>query len=151
MQTLITNGCGLEGSNSSGAASGNAESDAFLQTLIENGANTESTTAEYHETSLHLAARYQRTNAARLLLKAGANPEARDTWGRTPLHTAVAADAQGVISLLLNDAHLNLNAKMNDESTPLIVAVRLDIQATVEELIKRDADINAADHKGELL
>ncbi|XP_061475536.1 neurogenic locus notch homolog protein 4 isoform X2 [Rhineura floridana] len=48
------------------------------------------------ETPLHLAARYSRADAARRLLASGADVNSRDQWGRTPLHSAIAADALGV-------------------------------------------------------
>lgn len=51
------------------------------------------------ETSLHLAARYARADAAKTLLDASADPNTQDSTGRTPLHTAVAADAQGVFQV----------------------------------------------------
>lgn len=49
------------------------------------------------ETPLHLAARFGRLDAARSLLEAGADPNAQDVTGRTPLDTGVAADAVDVV------------------------------------------------------
>jgi len=51
------------------------------------------------ETPLHLAARYSRSDAAKRLLDAGADPNVQDNLGRTPLHSAVAADALGVFQV----------------------------------------------------
>lgn len=51
------------------------------------------------ETSLHLAARYARADAAKRLLDAGADANPIDHTGRTPLHAAIAADAMGVFQV----------------------------------------------------
>lgn len=100
------------------------------------------------ETSLHLAARYARADAAKRLLDAGADPNAQDHTGRTPLHAAVAADAQGVFQILLRNRLTNLNTRMNDGSTALHLAARLAIEGAVADLINADADVNATDNKG---
>lgn len=64
--------------------------------LLDRGACPQAHTVGTGETPLHLAARFSRPIAARRLLEAGANPNQPDRAGRTPLHTAVAADAREV-------------------------------------------------------
>lgn len=50
--------------------------------------------------------------------------------------------------ILLRNRATNLNARMHDGTTPLILAARLAIEGMVEDLINADADINAADNNG---
>ena len=50
--------------------------------------------------------------------------------------------------ILLRNRSTDLNAKMNDGTTPLILAARLAIEGMVDDLITADADINAADDLG---
>ena len=102
----------------------------------------------WQETPLHIASRYQRSDVARELLNAGADPNARDIFGRTSLHSAVAADAHSVIRLLLADPRTDLNAQMSNGATPLIIAARLDMHWTVLILLKRAVHVNAFDNKG---
>ena len=116
--------------------------------LIRKGASLESRTDHTGETSLHLAARYARSDVAKCLLDAGADPNAQDNSGRTPLHSAVAADAQGVFHILRAHPDTNLNAKMVDGTTPLIIAARLAIEGLVEELVNANVIVNLADERG---
>lgn len=112
------------------------------------GAELNATMDKTGETSLHLAARYARADAAKRLLDAGADANAQDNTGRTPLHAAVAADALGVFQILLRNRATNLNARMHEGTTPLILAARLAIEGMVQDLISAEADINAADNSG---
>ncbi|XP_008104121.1 neurogenic locus notch homolog protein 4 [Anolis carolinensis] len=100
------------------------------------------------ETPLHLAARFSRADAARRLLASGADVNARDQWGRTPLHSAVAADALGVFQILLRQRQTDLDASTQDGSTPLILATRLAVENMVEELVANHADVRATDKRG---
>ena len=121
---------------------------AIIQDLLMQGAKPNATMDKTGETSLHLAARYARADAAKRLLEAGADANAQDNTGRSPLHAAVASDAQGVFQILLRNRATNLNSRMHDGTTPLILAARLAIEGMVEDLINADVDINAADEQG---
>lgn len=121
---------------------------AVIQDLVAQGAELNATMDKTGETSLHLAARYARADAAKRLLDAGADANAQDNTGRTPLHAAVAADALGVFQILLRNRATNLNARMHEGTTPLILAARLAIEGMVQDLISAEADINAADNSG---
>jgi Notch-like protein len=73
---------------------------AVIADLVAQGAKLNATMDKTGETSLHLAARYARADAAKRLLDAGADANSQDNTGRTPLHAAVAADAMGVFQVI---------------------------------------------------
>ena len=103
--------------------------------FLNQGADPEITSVSTGETALHLAARYGRTEMARILMDHGANVNARDNAGRTPLHAAVAADAISVIMLLKNGMSrykIDFNWRDNQGWTPLMEAVKLGTTGTGE-------------------
>ncbi|XP_006215433.1 neurogenic locus notch homolog protein 4 isoform X1 [Vicugna pacos] len=116
--------------------------------LLGGGACPQVHTLGTGETPLHLAARFSRPTAARRLLEAGANPNQPDRAGRTPLHTAVAADAREVCQLLLRSRQTLVDARTEDGTTALMLAARLAVEDLVEELIAAKADVGAKDKWG---
>uniref|UniRef100_A0A3B5LLF0 Notch C-terminal domain-containing protein n=1 Tax=Xiphophorus couchianus TaxID=32473 RepID=A0A3B5LLF0_9TELE len=139
--------CSLHGDEEE-ESGGDEPGPSVISDLIAQGANLMAQTDRTGETALHLAARYARADAAKRLLDAGADPNAHDNMGRTPLHAAVAADAQGVFQILIRNRATELDARMNDGTTPLVLAARLAVEGMVEELIHCHADINAVDDHG---
>nr|XP_021518724.1 neurogenic locus notch homolog protein 4 isoform X1 [Meriones unguiculatus] len=116
--------------------------------LLDTGACPQARTVGTGETPLHLAARFSRPTAARRLLEAGANPNQPDRAGRTPLHTAVAADAREVCQLLLANRRTAVDARTDDGTTALMLAARLAVEDLVEELTAARADVGARDKRG---
>lgn len=70
-----------------------------ISDLIGQGASLNAQTDSTGETALHLAARFSRQDAGKVMLDAGADTNVQDRLGRTPLHTAIAADALGVFQV----------------------------------------------------
>ncbi len=102
------------------------------------------------DTALHLAAAGYRVEIARLLLAAGADPNAAGNHRRsTPLHYAAdgyingpAWDARWQVSTLRNllEAGANIHAQDKNGATPLHRAVRTRCVAAVEFLLGAGAD-----------
>lgn len=67
------------------------------------GAAADARTSAVQDTPLHTCARRgdRCADAARVVLRAGANPAARNSAGRTPLHEAARMDSTGVMRILL--------------------------------------------------
>uniref|UniRef100_A0A8C9T1I3 Neurogenic locus notch homolog protein 1 n=1 Tax=Scleropages formosus TaxID=113540 RepID=A0A8C9T1I3_SCLFO len=138
-------GGGLEMGNSEEEEDASAN---VISEFLYQGANLHNRTDRTGETALHLAARYARSDAAKRLLEASADANIQDNMGRTPLHAAVAADALGVFQILIRNRATDLDARMYDGTTPLILAARLAVEGMVEELINCHADVNAIDDSG---
>lgn len=93
-------------------------------------------------TALHLAAAYGQVEAMSLLLKEGANINARNVVGDYPLHAAV--DTIQSVKLLIK-AGAGVNAKNNRGQTILHLAADGGKPEIVKFLIESGADINIQD------
>jgi ankyrin repeat protein len=83
----------------------------------------------------------------RALLEQGADPDARDDEGRTPLFSAVLGGSLALLGLLL-EAKADVNARDEHGWTALHVAAEEVIPEMASLLLARGADPNAADDEG---
>ncbi len=91
-----------------------------------------------------------------LLIKSGANVNAKDIGGRTALmatatksnlSSSYAERLKDVAELLIKSG-VEVNAKDNEGMTALMLAARWGNKDTVELLIKSGANVNAKDNEG---
>jgi hypothetical protein len=99
------------------------------------------------ETALHAAVGFRQAELVELLLSAGADLNAPDAAGRTPLHVAAMTDAKFVRRMLEAGA----NVKVADENgeTPLHVAARRADAQSIFALIEAGAEPNARNARGQ--
>lgn len=94
---------------------------------------------EYGFTALHGVAGEDQLEIARLLLEHGANVDARNDEGITPLHLAAYSEMVD----LLTEYGAELNARSNEGETPLHIQVsEVDSFDTVQRLLELGADVN---------
>ena len=96
---------------------------------------------------LRNAAKEGNTEEVELLLDRGANIEAKNRWGQTPLLIAADWGKTETVERLLNRG-ANIEAQDNDGWTPLMYAARSGNTETVALLIERGANIEAQDNDG---
>jgi ankyrin repeat protein len=98
----------------------------------------------YH--SLHVAAREGRAERVTRLLHQGADPNARDLSGFTPLHLAVSwGHRSAVLALLEGKADPNIPSRAREwpGATPLHLAVAINRRDLIEDLLAAGANPTA--------
>jgi ankyrin repeat protein len=95
-------------------------------------------------TALHWAAHWNDVETADALIRAGANVNAANDLGVTPLLVAAADAGPAMVTALLR-AGANANSRLPSGETPLMAAARTGQAEAVRALLVHGADLNARD------
>nr|XP_046234200.1 ankyrin repeat domain-containing protein 61-like isoform X2 [Scatophagus argus] len=135
------------------------QAEACLRLLCEHGADVNAEVeGESHQTALHLSVRYTALSAICILTKYGADVNAVNSSGMTPLHMAAGILHKDIIASLIKEgADINMRVK-HSGNTPLhlaVVAVAMKTTKTMEdrngcisELLEHGAEVNAVNKAG---
>lgn len=123
-----------------------------LVNLLQGDASLVHSHDMHGRTPLHYAAIYGHADAASHLLAHGADIEARDKWGGTPLFRAVREeilvyDRIPVMETLIS-AGADVNARDDLGTSPLHYAAGFDERSVIGLLLANGADVNACDKAG---
>jgi len=119
--------------------------------LLEHGADTDAQAHTEHSTPLHVASYHGGFKVVQLLLERGANINARNEEGHTPLHRVLldldddfGAEYFDAIQLLLEHG-ADVGALDGRQSTPLHVASKYGTAKATRLLLEHGADVHALD------
>jgi ankyrin repeat protein len=127
------------------AAHGNEET---ILALLDAGANPEAVTRRERQGPLTLAAKWNRAEVVRTLLRRRLRPDGRDNIGWSALMWASLLGRTDAAAALL-DGGADVNQVDSDGNTPLILAARRGRLDTVKLLLARGARAGARNVDGE--
>ena len=108
----------------------------LVKLLLNKGANPNiAANNQFKVAPIHSACAISAFDIAELLIKHGADVNAKQMQGVTPLHSA-AHNGHTKLSKLLIDNGANINAKMDNMQTPLFMANEKGFHETAELIIK---------------
>ncbi|XP_020376693.2 ankyrin repeat and SOCS box protein 3 isoform X1 [Rhincodon typus] len=114
---------------------------AVAKTLLKHGARINGPHSACLWSVLHQAAYQEHLEILKLLLEKGADKEARDDYGITPLFLAAQYGKQESLSVLLQHGS-DVNCQAFDKATPLFIAAQEGHVECVELLLSNSADAN---------
>lgn len=88
------------------------------------------------------------TDALRLLLRYGADPNAQDMYGTTPLHWYIEYHYSEVVSLLLEQESIDIHLRDNEGMSPYLTACKHGMYGIAQRLAEMGADTRARDNRG---
>ncbi len=118
-----------------------------LRLEIASGGDIDAADPTTSRNALHWAANEGQTEAIAVLLEAGADINATERTGMTPLTLASKEGRVEAVTALLA-AGADVNARDQIGGSPLLWAAGLGSSATVAELLKAEAEVNVADVNG---
>jgi ankyrin len=124
----------------------------FIRFLVEYGADA-NTRSEDNTTALHLASKFGEVEVARVLLNHGANVDAKDIRGWSPIHQIVTADYcvgsdRLAVARLLLENNVDVNAQDENHETPLHLACDLGRLEFALVLMDHGAIVDAQNKQG---
>lgn len=100
-------------------------------------------------TALHVAAKYDSAEVAKLLLAHGANINQRNNQGHTPLHITAQHRSTAVAQLLL-DTKVDLDQTNKVGNTPLHIAAKENAAEIVQLLLAHGANTDVENHNKQI-
>ncbi|ETN65488.1 hypothetical protein AND_002742 [Anopheles darlingi] len=141
LELLLRNGVDIDSAPLcflNAVASGSRE---IVQLLIGRGSKHVNHRDEFCQTALHLCAERDEYEMARELIRYGAQINAKNRAGMTPLHLAVQRGSVRMVQLLLLDRKCSVDELNYQGETPLIRAVVSNNLALVKLLLNNGASI----------
>ena len=95
----------------------------------------------------HVAVKGQQKKITELLITKGADVNARDKWGYTPLYYATWNEDTSTARLLV-DRGADVNVRVNGDGTPLVYAVWNEDMDMAKLFVSKGAEFNVKDDEG---